>query len=87
MLEKSGYNRLKAKHPRFKIDRFPDLSVEQRTAPTSDLSGARGGSTAKRQMPHDAKRFPVGNLHKQGPVLMSPDAIKNDLQWYSGKKS
>lgn len=84
VLEKSGYNRLKVKHPQLRLNRMPDLSTPSNAPPTSDLSGARGGSTAKRQLPPDAKQFPVGHSHKQGLELITPGS---DPQWYGGKKT
>ena len=57
--------RLKARHgaDRSLIREFPDLKVEQRTAPCSN--GMRG-STASRPRPAGMKQFPVGHSHKQG---------------------
>jgi hypothetical protein len=60
---------------------FPDLKVEQRTAPCSN--GMRG-STARRVPPSGMKRFPVGHSHKQGLELIIPGT---DLQWMGGKKT
>lgn len=45
------------------------------------------GPTPKRELPEDAKKFPVGNSHKQGLQLLTPGALKEDLQWMGGKKS
>ena len=59
---------------------FPDLKVEQRTAPCSN--GMRGG-TARRVLPPGMKQFPIGHCHKQGYELIIPDT---DLQWMGGKK-
>jgi hypothetical protein len=75
--------RLKAKHgqDRSLIRKFPDLKVEQRTAPCSN--GMRG-STARRAQPPGIKRFPVGHSHKQGLELITPGM---DLQWMGGKKT
>jgi hypothetical protein len=75
--------RLRAKYgtDRSLIRQFPDLKVEQRTAPCSN--GMRG-STARRAQPPDMKRFPVGHSHKQGLELITPGM---DLQWMAGKKT
>ena len=68
---------LQAKHgnDRSLAREFPDLKVEQRTAPCSN--GMRG-STARRVLPPGMKQFPVGHCHKQGLELIIPGA---DLQW------
>ena len=59
---------------------FPDLKVEQRTAPCSN--GMRG-STARRVPPSGMKRFPVGHSHKQGLELIIPGT---DLQWREARR-
>jgi hypothetical protein len=63
--------RLKAKHgaDRSLIREFPDLKVEQRTAPCSNVMR---GSTARRPRPAGMKQFPVGHSHKQGLELITP---------------
>jgi hypothetical protein len=73
---------LRAKHgsDRSLAREFPDLKVEQRTAPCSN--GMRGG-TARRVLPPGMKQFPVGHCHKQGYELIIPGT---DLQWMGGKK-
>ena len=75
--------RLKARHgaDRSLIRKFPDLKVEQHTAPCSN--GMRG-STARRPRPAGMKQFPVGHSHKQGLELITPGT---DLQWMGGKKT
>ena len=62
---------LQAKHgkDRSLAREFPDLNVEQRTAPCSN--GMRG-STARLIPPSGMKRFPVGHSHKQGLELIIP---------------
>lgn len=60
---------------------FPELAVEQRTAPCTN--GMRG-STARRAQPPGMKQFPVGHSHKQGLELITPGM---DLQWMGGKKT
>ena len=75
--------RLKARHgaDRSLVREFPDLKVEQRTAPCSN--GMRG-STARRPRAAGMKQFPVGHSHKQGLELITPGT---DLQWMGGKKT
>jgi hypothetical protein len=75
--------RLLAKHgkDRSLARQFPDLKVEQRTAPCSN--GMRGG-TPRRAQPPGMKQFPVGHSHKQGLELITPGT---DLQWMGGKKT
>ena len=62
---------LQAKHgnDRSLAREFPDLKVEQRTAPCSN--GMRG-VTARRVLPPGMKQFPVGHCHKQGYELIIP---------------
>ena len=75
--------RLLAKHGKARSlpREFPDLQIEQRTAPCSN--GMRG-STARRVRPPGMKQFPVGHSHKQGLELITPGM---DLQWIGGKKT
>jgi hypothetical protein len=75
--------RLREKHgtDRSLARQFPDLKVEQRTAPCTN--GMRG-STARRAQPPGMKQFPVGHSHKQGLELITPGT---DLQWMGGKKT
>ena len=75
------YLQLKHGNDRSLAREFPDLKVEQRTAPCSN--GMRGG-TARRVLPPGMKQFPVGHCHKQGLELIIPGT---DLQWMGGKKS
>ena len=63
---------------------FPDLSVDRQPAP---LSNGFGKTVGKRELPADAKYFPVGHCHKQGTQLITPDQIKSELQWMGGRKS
>jgi hypothetical protein len=74
---------LRSKHgkDRSLVREFPDLKVEQRTAPCTN--GMRG-STARRVQPPGMKQFPVGHSHKQGLELITPGM---DLQWMGGKKT
>ena len=75
------YLQLKHGNDRSLAREFPDLKVEQRTAPCSN--GMRG-SAARRVLPPGMKQFPVGHCHKQGLELIIPGT---DLQWMGGKES
>lgn len=65
-------------------DKLPDLSVEQRTAPCSDVmtrivypAGAPSG----------ARQYPVGHSHKQGLELITPGMIETgQLRHMGGAK-
>jgi len=74
---------LQAKHgnDRSLAREFPDLKVEQRTAPCSN---SMRGSTARRVLPPGMKQFPVGHCHKQGLELIIPGT---DLQWIGGQEA
>ena len=74
LLAKHGHDRSLARE-------FPDLQVEQRTAPCSN---SMRGSAARRVQPPGMKQFPVGHSHKQGLELITPGM---DLQWMGGKKT
>ena len=64
---------------------FPDLKCESRAAPLSNRVTPRIG---KKELPADAHQFPVGNSHKQGPMLITPGMIAGgELQYMGGKKS
>jgi hypothetical protein len=75
--------RLREKHGQTRrlARQFPDLKVEQRTAPCTN--GMRG-STARRAQAPGMKQFPIGHSHKQGLELITPGT---DLQWMGGKKT
>ncbi len=62
---------------------FPDLSVEQRTAPCGCGFAA---TPRKKNLPKDARQFPVGNSHKQGPELITP-GMMSQLEYLGGKKT
>lgn len=67
---------------------WPDFYGRVPASPCTNGFGDRGVCvTPAKEQPHDAKQFPVGNSHKQGPQLLTPDAIKTDLAWMSGKKT
>jgi hypothetical protein len=63
---------------------FPDLSVESDAPPCSNSFSPIKYS---RGPPPDAKKFPVGNNHKQGPELLTPDMVKNYMKYMGGKKT
>lgn len=60
---------------------FPDLSVPKRGTP---VTNGMSGSTAKKPRPQDAKQYPIGNLHKSGLQMITPD---EDPRAYNGSKS
>ncbi len=60
---------------------FPDLKVEQRTAPCTN--GMRG-STARRAQAPGMKQFPVGHSHKQGLELITPGTERRHESEISG---
>jgi hypothetical protein len=67
--------RLRRTVPRYRVP-FPDLSVEQRTAPCSNNFAAVSG---KRSLPEGAKMYPVGHSHKQGYQLITPETPLADM--------
>ena len=68
--------RLRKSVPRYRVP-FPDLSVEQRTAPCSDSIDHR--TPGRRDRPSDARVFPVGHSHKQGYQLITPGTPLEDM--------
>jgi hypothetical protein len=75
-------NSLRAKHGRDRrfARKFPDLSVEQRTAPTSDRFGPSG--LKKHQLEAIlGPSFVVEHLHKSGYQVL----LKSEAPWF-GKK-
>ena len=62
--------------PRYRTS-FPDLSVEQRTAPCSDSIAHK--TPGRRNLPADAEKFPVGHSHKQGYQLITPGTPLEDM--------
>ena len=75
-------NRLRAKHgkDRSLVHKFPDLSVEQRTSPTSD----RFGPPSLKKHHLEAilgPGFVVEHLHKSGYQVL----LKSEAPWF-GKK-
>lgn len=59
---------------------FPDLSVPKLGTP---VTNGMSGSTAKKPRPVDAKQYPVGNLHKSGLQMITPD---EDPRAFNGSK-
>lgn len=76
---------LRRRTPRWKVP-FPDLSVEQRTSPCSDIIAIQSVVCAPTAKLSGAKQFPIGNQHKQGLELITPGMIPH-LQYLSGRKS
>ncbi len=82
-LDRTGVTRLRAMGIKAAHAPLPDLKVEFRGVPCSDnLSSV---ATAKKELPADALRFPIGNNHKQGLELITPGMLK-DIQYLGGKK-
>ena len=76
----TGFVRLK-KEKRTLLAKFPDLSFENKAPPCRN-GFAKAGFV--KPIPPDAKQFPVGNSHKQGPMLITSF---DDLQYMGGKKT
>lgn len=68
LLARVGYTRMVERGLVSQRPAFPDLSVEVRVAPTSDEVG---NGYARPSLPPDARQFPVGVSHKQGPMLIT----------------
>ena len=76
--------KLKYRGNKYKVP-FPDLKFEQNVAP---LSNRFTQTMGKKELPPDANKFPVGNSHKQGTVLITPGMIESgQLQYMGGKKT
>lgn len=71
-----GYTRMVERGLKSTRASFPDLSVESRAAPTSDTVG---NGFARPSLPEDAKVFPVGVSHKQGPMLITASDRLSDM--------
>jgi hypothetical protein len=87
-LEKRGLlpGQVKAKNRSFDkpIDRMPDLKSGRSLYPS--LGNGFAPVRGKKQLPADAKQFPIGHLHKQGLTLIT-STKPEDLQYYGGKKA
>lgn len=81
-LRQTGYYRSLEKYGQaVSVVRMPDLSFDNKCSPTSDRFFP---TTGRRSLPADAKQFPVGQSHKQGPMLI----IKTDnLADMAGRKT
>lgn len=67
---------------------FPDLKCESNVAPMSNNMAVKFSSQRRGGCYHpDAKEFPIGNSHKQGPQLVTPAQFKNgELRYMGGGK-
>lgn len=76
---------MKARHrgQRYRVP-LPDLSYEVRGAPMSHTIPA--GAAPPREAPAGSKRFASGTTHKQGPMLLTPGMIANEMQFIGGRK-
>lgn len=63
---------------------FPDLKIEHDASVAPCTNSFGNGRTKKKELPSDAKQFPVGHQHKQGLELITPGT---DLKWMGGRKS
>jgi hypothetical protein len=75
-------SRMRRRTPRWK-EPLPDLSIVT-NAPLCGCGFSR--ILGRKTLPPDAKQFPIGNSHKQGPMLVSPGML-SDLEHLSGKKT
>lgn len=67
LLAQVGYTRMVERGLKSQRPEFPDLRVESKYN-TSDVVG---NGFAPRPLPSDAREFPVGISHKQGPMLIT----------------
>lgn len=82
ILKKSGYTKLKAKHGKSARPEIPSYKVES-PAPLSNK--VANGFVQKTGAQHkDAKKFPVGNSHKQGLELIYSEKYASQM---NGKKT
>ena len=76
--------KLKHKGNRYKVP-FPNLKMDHNPAP---LSNRFTTTLGKKERHPDAHQFPVGNSHKQGPMLITPGMIAGgELRHLGGKKT
>ena len=75
---------LKAKGLKSARPSFPDFYGN---IPPSPCTNRFTSNVTRKEKHPDAIDFPVAHLHKQGLQLITPAAVKSDLQWYGGKKS
>jgi hypothetical protein len=72
-LEKTGANRIKDQYPKKKrkgVIAFPNLKADIEHREKYPSVGGFDKTPGKRELPSDAKQFPIGNFHKQGLELM-----------------
>lgn len=82
-LERTGYTAMVERHGHRRTTPFPDLSVEQRSAPMGNRLGSGAGNLAPTpELPGDAKQFTVSHFHKQGYQLVT----KADAPFVGSKK-
>ena len=82
VLNRSGFNRIKAKYGKAKAIEFPDYKADLTNY--ESLGNGFGKPTPKKQLHPDAKQFPVGNSHKQGLELIYS---KEYVSQMNGKKT
>lgn len=83
LLKKVGYFKIKAKYGDVDISHpFPNLQIgnHRKKYPSSQGISKTPG---KKQLPVDAKQFPIGYTHKSGLQLVTQF---DDLKYMSGKK-
>lgn len=79
-LRKTGFYRSLDKYGDGYTVPFPDLSVKSNCSPTTNIIAPTPG---RKELPPDAKQFPIARNHKQGFELVSR---KEDLMFMNGKK-
>lgn len=83
LLNRVGYTRAKQRYGRSARPGFPDLSTDDHRDRYKS-GNCFAPTPGKRSVPADAKQFPVGMSHKQGPMLITRS---DDLAYMGGKKS
>jgi hypothetical protein len=81
-LKATGYYLSKSKHGDVNPNKFPDLTVTKSRHPS--LGDGFDRTTGKKSLPEGAKHFPIGNSHKQGPMLITGADRMEDM---GGKKT
>lgn len=81
LLQRVGYFALVERHGHTRPDFTPPTTPRQDPPRLGDGFGPT--TPRRRPLPEDAKRFPVGNSHKQGLELITPDSNPAD---YNGAK-
>jgi len=75
LLAQVGYTRMVERGLRSSRPDFPTLSI----CPTLPTSDAVGNGFARKPLPADARQFPVGVSHKQGPMLITASDRLEDM--------